>query len=131
MTVFFLVFVQIPLSSMQRRTIVLQVADWDRFSKNDRLGEVQIPLDGLDFSRTYREWKLLQSSSIRSPTSKQQPPTKKSSPPPPARKSSSSSSSADEVTAAPATGPPALGFRLKYEHSSRTLLVAVLEARVS
>ena len=53
----------------------MQVDDWDRFSKNDSIGEVagviprpnsvdslqvQIPLNTVDFSKTTREWRVLQ-----------------------------------------------------------------------
>ena len=54
---------------------MLQVDDWDRFSKNDSIGEVdqlilkqihgescqvQIPLNTVDFGKTTREWRVLQ-----------------------------------------------------------------------
>ena len=43
-----------------RRTVVLQVWDDDKFSKDDPVGEVQIPLWEMDLYKVNDEWKELQ-----------------------------------------------------------------------
>ena len=42
-----------------RRTVVLQVWDDDKFSKDDPVGEVQIPLWEMDLYKVNDEWKEL------------------------------------------------------------------------
>eukprot|EP00091_Calanus_sinicus_P010540 TRINITY_DN24418_c0_g1_i1.p1 TRINITY_DN24418_c0_g1~~TRINITY_DN24418_c0_g1_i1.p1 ORF type:complete len:138 (-),score=23.20 TRINITY_DN24418_c0_g1_i1:330-743(-) len=94
---------QIPLVEIQKKTIVLQLSDWDRFTKNDKIGEVHIPLDQVDFSKMNKEWRTIQ------PPSKSPKPSKSST-----RKSSKSSSDDEKKTqkrssSAPAVqGPPSL-----------------------
>ena len=48
---------------MSSKTLLLQVFDWDRFSKNDALGEVKLGLGYFDLSRGVTEWRQLQSYS--------------------------------------------------------------------
>ena len=48
---------------MSSKTLLLQVFDWDRFSKNDALGEVKLGLGYFDLSRGLTEWRQLQSYS--------------------------------------------------------------------
>ena len=43
-----------------RKTIVLQVFDWDKITKTDGIGEVQIPLWQLNLATETNEWKALQ-----------------------------------------------------------------------
>ena len=38
-----------PLSKLENRTLVLQVLDFDRFSKDDPIGEVEIQLGEINF----------------------------------------------------------------------------------
>ena len=42
---------QIPYDRVQERTIVLHVMDKDKFSKDDKMGEVQIQLGRIDLSK--------------------------------------------------------------------------------
>ena len=39
--------------------MLLQVFDWDRFSKNDPLGELKLQLGYFDLSRAVTEWRQL------------------------------------------------------------------------
>ena len=57
------VCLQIPGSAVSSKTLLLQVFDWDRFSKNDALGEVKLGLGYFDLSRGVTEWRQLQSYS--------------------------------------------------------------------
>ena len=41
----------------------MQVFDWDRFSKNDPMGEVKLQLGYFDLTRTITEWRQLQAYS--------------------------------------------------------------------
>jgi len=51
---------QIPLAEVARKTLTMQVADWDRFSKNDPMGEVKITLSQLDLLRGVSKMSILQ-----------------------------------------------------------------------
>lgn len=42
-----------------QRTLYLQVLDYDRFSRNDPIGEVSIPLNKLDLANMQTFWKEL------------------------------------------------------------------------
>lgn len=44
-----------------KRTLVLAVYDFDRFSKHDPIGQALIPLYQVDFARPMDTWKPLQS----------------------------------------------------------------------
>eukprot|EP00092_Neocalanus_flemingeri_P001913 GFUD01002043.1.p1 GENE.GFUD01002043.1~~GFUD01002043.1.p1 ORF type:complete len:1721 (-),score=424.93 GFUD01002043.1:78-4745(-) len=119
---------QIPLAGMQQKSIVLQVSDWDRFSKNDKIGEVQIPLGKLDSSKINEEWLSIQPITTKPAKSpkQSQPSTRKSS------KSSSDDErkSTKRSSSAPAVqGPPSLRYKIRYEHSSRTMVLTVMEAK--
>ena len=41
----------------------MQVFDWDRFSKNDPMGEVKLQLGYFDLTRAITEWRQLQAYS--------------------------------------------------------------------
>ena len=111
---------QLPVSSIPNKTIVLHVMDYDKFSRDDKVGEVQIPLHRLDLSRPNQEWRPLGQITTK--------------PPPSSRPSRVSSS--DEEKKSPkrssssSIGPPSLRYRVRYERSSRTLVVGVVEAKV-
>ena len=51
---------QIPLEEIQKKTIVLQVNEWDRFTKDDKMGEVKLSLSKykyvLDLLRSTFHW---------------------------------------------------------------------------
>ena len=47
-------------SELNSRTLWLSVWDWDRFGRNQFLGEVYIPLASLDLTMSGSEWYSLQ-----------------------------------------------------------------------
>ena len=49
-----------PYSKLITRTLYLQVFDYDRFSRDDPIGEVCLPLAEFDLSTTQTMWKTLQ-----------------------------------------------------------------------
>ena len=49
-----------PYSKLITRTLYLQVFDYDRFSRDDPIGEVCLPLSDIDLSTTQTMWKTLQ-----------------------------------------------------------------------
>ena len=51
---------QVPHSELKSKTLIFQVFDWDRFSKNDPIGEVKIQLGNIDVSKPLEEWRVLQ-----------------------------------------------------------------------
>ncbi|KAM6980321.1 synaptotagmin-7b isoform 2-T2 [Aplochiton taeniatus] len=48
-----------PYEKVIQRTLYLQVLDYDRFSRNDPIGEVSIPLNKLDLANMQTFWKEL------------------------------------------------------------------------
>lgn len=56
MSIFILGF---PYEKVVQRTLYLQVLDYDRFSRNDPIGEVSIPLNKLDLANMQTFWKEL------------------------------------------------------------------------
>ncbi|KAJ8251075.1 hypothetical protein GJAV_G00216980 [Gymnothorax javanicus] len=51
---------KIPYSELGGKTLVLQVYDFDRFSKHDVIGEVKIPMSSVDLGQPMHEWRDLQ-----------------------------------------------------------------------
>ncbi|XP_068586231.1 synaptotagmin-7b isoform X2 [Cebidichthys violaceus] len=49
-----------PYEKVVQRTLYLQVLDYDRFSRNDPIGEVSVPLNKLDLANMQTFWKELQ-----------------------------------------------------------------------
>merc|ERR1711974_278930 len=49
------------MGEIMGKTLVFAVYDFDRFSKHDQIGEVQIPFCQIDIAQTIEEWKDLQS----------------------------------------------------------------------
>merc|ERR1711892_376056 len=49
----------IPLTEVMKKTVVFQVFDWDKVSKTDGIGEIQVPLWQLNLSSPTDEWKNL------------------------------------------------------------------------
>ena len=45
---------------MSSRTIWLSVWDWDRFGRNQFLGEIHLPLSSFDFSNATDRWYFLE-----------------------------------------------------------------------
>ena len=50
---------QLPVVEFPGKTVVLQVFDWDMMSKDDAVGEVQIPLWDLDMYSLNDQWRDL------------------------------------------------------------------------
>jgi len=48
------------LSKLMNRTLYMQVLDYDRFSRDDPIGEVCIPFSELDLSTSQTLWRNLQ-----------------------------------------------------------------------
>lgn len=60
-----------PYDKVVQRTLYLQVLDYDRFSRNDPIGEVSIPLNKLDLANMQTFWKELQPCSDGSVSKKE------------------------------------------------------------
>ncbi|MEQ2217253.1 Synaptotagmin-7 [Xenoophorus captivus] len=56
---FSMCFSGFPYEKVVQRTLYLQVLDYDRFSRNDPIGEVSIPLNKLDLANMQTFWKEL------------------------------------------------------------------------
>ena len=50
---------QLPVVDVPSKTVVLQVVDWDMMSKDDAVGEVQVPLWDIDLYSQTDQWKEL------------------------------------------------------------------------
>lgn len=48
-----------PYEKVRERTLYLQVLDYDRFSRNDPIGEVSIPLNKVELGQIKTFWKEL------------------------------------------------------------------------
>jgi len=117
---------QVPEHDISNQTLFLQVFDWDRFTKNDAVGEVKIQMGYVDLSRTVDEWRQLMKYSGKPkplPVSGHQTSVKEKS-----SKSSSSSSDEDENKKPPA-GPPKIHYRVQYDRSYQALKVSVIECK--
>ncbi|TKR77502.1 hypothetical protein L596_018463 [Steinernema carpocapsae] len=49
----------IPYNELQCKTLQLTVFDFDRLSKDDQIGQLQIPLNSIDFGTTLDQWRNL------------------------------------------------------------------------
>ena len=101
--------------------------DKDKFTKDDKIGEIQIPLRGLDLIRKNSVWRAIGPvSNITMSKSPSKSPAKSPS------KSRDSSSDDEKRTSRKSTssGASMVKYRIRYEHSSRNLVVGVLEGRV-
>lgn len=45
-------FFQLPFNELQSKTLMLTVYDYDRLSKDDKMGQLSIPLESIDFGTT-------------------------------------------------------------------------------
>uniref|UniRef100_A0A3P8WXV6 Synaptotagmin-1-like n=1 Tax=Cynoglossus semilaevis TaxID=244447 RepID=A0A3P8WXV6_CYNSE len=52
---------KIPYSELGGKTLVLQVFDFDRFSKHDMIGEIKIPMNSVDLGQPLQQWRDLES----------------------------------------------------------------------
>jgi Ca2+-dependent lipid-binding protein len=49
----------VSFNELQRKTLQIVVFDFDRLSKDDRLGQISIPLDTIDFGELLDQWRDL------------------------------------------------------------------------
>ena len=49
-----------PHNKLLEKTLYLQVIDYDRFSRDDPIGETYLPLNEIDLSQSPVSWKYLQ-----------------------------------------------------------------------
>lgn len=52
---------KVPFAEVASKTLVFAVYDFDRFSKHDQIGQVQVPLNSVDLGKTLEEWRDLTS----------------------------------------------------------------------
>ena len=48
-----------PHNKLLEKTLYLQVIDYDRFSRDDPIGEIYVPLNEVDLSQSPLMWKFL------------------------------------------------------------------------
>ncbi|MBN3288772.1 SYT1 protein, partial [Polyodon spathula] len=53
---------KVPYAELGGKTLVMNVYDFDRFSKHDIIGELKVPMNTVDFGHVTEEWKDLQSA---------------------------------------------------------------------
>ncbi|KAJ8395362.1 hypothetical protein AAFF_G00033470 [Aldrovandia affinis] len=58
---------KIPYQELGGKTLVMEVYDFDRFSKHDIIGEVKLPMKTLDLGQPIEEWKDLESAEKEEP----------------------------------------------------------------
>ncbi|CAL8303873.1 unnamed protein product [Lota lota] len=52
---------KIPYAELGGKTLVLQVFDFDRFSKHDMIGEIKIPMNSVDLGQPLQTWRDVES----------------------------------------------------------------------
>jgi synaptotagmin-1 len=52
---------KVPYAEIGSKTLVFAIYDFDRFSKHDQIGQVQVPLNSVDLGRVVEEWRDLTS----------------------------------------------------------------------
>ncbi|XP_051925390.1 synaptotagmin Vb isoform X1 [Hippocampus zosterae] len=55
-------FFKIPYAELGGKTLVLQVFDFDRFSKHDMIGDIKIPMNSVDLGQPIQQWRDLEST---------------------------------------------------------------------
>jgi len=55
-------FKNLPYAETFDKTLMLNIFDYDRFSKHDQIGEVKLPLSQMDLAQTINEWRDVQSN---------------------------------------------------------------------
>ncbi|CAH8639504.1 unnamed protein product [Heterobilharzia americana] len=50
---------KVPYAEIGGKTLVFNVYDFDRFSKHDQIGQIQVPLGSVDLARVIEEWRDL------------------------------------------------------------------------
>ncbi|XP_062397572.1 synaptotagmin-2-like isoform X2 [Sardina pilchardus] len=58
---------KIPFQEMGGKTLVMEVFDFDRFSKHDIIGEIRIPMNTLDLAQPIEQWRELDSAEKEEP----------------------------------------------------------------
>lgn len=53
---------QVPYVELGGRVLVMAVYDFDRFSRNDAIGEVRVPMSSVDLGRPVLAWRELQAA---------------------------------------------------------------------
>ena len=53
------VFKNIPYSEITNRVLLLELFDFDRFSRHDLIGEARLPLIDVDLASNINEWRVL------------------------------------------------------------------------
>uniref|UniRef100_A0A8I5UTJ2 Synaptotagmin 5 n=1 Tax=Pongo abelii TaxID=9601 RepID=A0A8I5UTJ2_PONAB len=53
---------QVPYVELGGRVLVMAVYDFDRFSRNDAIGEVRVPMSSVDLGRPVQAWRELQAA---------------------------------------------------------------------
>lgn len=59
----FLPSLQIPQAEVAESTLVMQVYDFNRFSKHDIIGEMRLPLGDVDLQHVIEQWHELTAAS--------------------------------------------------------------------
>ena len=117
---------QVPQETLSDRMLVLHVVDKDTFTKDDKLGEVQVPLHTVDLNR--KSTFVRELGPVTNIVTSAKSPSKSS--------SSRDSSYVEDGRKSPRKSAPAPGgpsmlrYRIEYDHGARKLLVRVIEARV-
>ncbi|XP_010791200.1 synaptotagmin Vb isoform X1 [Notothenia coriiceps] len=52
---------KIPYAELGGKTLILQVFDFDRFSKHDMIGEIKIPMNSVDLGQPMQQWRDVES----------------------------------------------------------------------
>ncbi len=47
----------LPYGDLNTMTLVFDINDYDRFGRNDKMGEVQVPLGSVDLGKVIQEWR--------------------------------------------------------------------------
>ena len=56
-SIIFNIFKNIAYGDLSSRTLTFAIFDFDRFSRHDQIGEVQVPLGQVDFGKVIQEWR--------------------------------------------------------------------------
>jgi synaptotagmin-1 len=51
---------KVPYAEIATRTLLLNIYDFDRFSKHDHIGQLKVPLGSVDLGRVIEEWRDIQ-----------------------------------------------------------------------
>jgi synaptotagmin-1 len=47
----------LPYGDIASKTLIFAIYDFDRFSRHDQIGEVQLPLGRIDLGKVIEEWR--------------------------------------------------------------------------